>query len=213
MVGDDIFAVLEERLRPPGDQWFGYFGYACRPDLPAAARPRSCPTRSGCGRGTVRVFEHAALRGVTARAGTPRDRPLQRPIRARLPGLVTRDSRRPYAAAFATVQEHLHAGNSYEVNLTYRLDPASDLDPVTAYLRLRELNPAPYAGFLQHDVAGARAWLLLELAGALRARSRADRHAGDQADQGHHPARRDAGGGRARSASAWPATPRSAPRT
>ena len=51
-----------------------------------------------------------------------------------------------YAAAFDRVQEHLHAGNSYEVNLTYRLDQASELDPVAAYLRLRELNPAPYAG-------------------------------------------------------------------
>ena len=65
-----------------------------------------------------------------------------------------------YADAFARVQEHLHAGNSYEVNLTHRLSRESDLDPVTAYLRLRELNPAPYSGFLQHDVDGARAWLL-----------------------------------------------------
>jgi para-aminobenzoate synthetase len=55
---------------------------------------------------------------------------------------------------------NLHAGNSYEVNLTYRSEVASELDPVTVYLRLRELNPAPYAGFLQHDVDGARGWLL-----------------------------------------------------
>jgi para-aminobenzoate synthetase len=61
-----------------------------------------------------------------------------------------------YAAAFEAVQEQLHAGNSYEVNLTYRLDVRSDLDPVTAYLRLRDLNPAPYAGFLQHQGS----WLL-----------------------------------------------------
>ena len=65
-----------------------------------------------------------------------------------------------YAAAFATVQEHLHAGNSYEVNQTYRLERASDLEPAAAYLRLRTLNPAPYAGFLQHDLPGHRAWLL-----------------------------------------------------
>jgi para-aminobenzoate synthetase len=58
------------------------------------------------------------------------------------------------------VQEHLHAGNSYEVNLTYRAERQADLEPVAAYLRLRDLNPAPYAGFLQHDVDGARAWLL-----------------------------------------------------
>ena len=65
-----------------------------------------------------------------------------------------------YAAAFDRVQEHLHAGNSYEVNLTYRVDTPSDLVPLDAYLRLRALNPAPYAGFLQHDVPGHRAWLL-----------------------------------------------------
>ena len=65
-----------------------------------------------------------------------------------------------YAGAFAEVQEQLHAGNTYEVNLTYRLETLSDLTPPEAYLRLRALNPAPYAGYLQHDVPGARAWLL-----------------------------------------------------
>jgi para-aminobenzoate synthetase len=81
------------------------------------------------------------------------------------PGLETAAAQPPrppsgYALAFERVQEHLHAGNSYEVNLTYREERRSGLDPVAVYLRLRELNPAPYAGFLQHDVDGARAWLL-----------------------------------------------------
>jgi para-aminobenzoate synthetase len=58
------------------------------------------------------------------------------------------------------VQEELRAGNSYEVNLTYRLEVEGGVSPAAAYLRLRDLNPAPYAGFLQHDVDGARAWLL-----------------------------------------------------
>jgi para-aminobenzoate synthetase len=65
-----------------------------------------------------------------------------------------------YQEAFGAVQEHLHAGNSYEVNLTHRIGVAGEVAPVAAYLRLRDLNPAPYAGFLQHDVAGAEAWLL-----------------------------------------------------
>jgi para-aminobenzoate synthetase len=55
-----------------------------------------------------------------------------------------------YDEAFAEVQRQLRLGNSYEVNLTYREVVRSDTDPVTAYLRLRAINPAPYAGYLQH---------------------------------------------------------------
>lgn len=155
VVGDDVFAALSAELASgPGDaSWFGYLGYACRPDLPASTgsglpdaiwmRPRH-----------VRLFEHevdgrsrsAAPAALPADDGLPRSAGETAPAR--------------YAAAFAEVQEQLRAGNSYEVNLTYRVGTESGIDPVAAYLRLRELNPAPYAGFLQHDVPGARGWLL-----------------------------------------------------
>jgi len=156
VVGDDPFAVLEAELAAgsPSDQWFGYFGYACRPDLPASVGS-GLPDAVWMRPSRVRLFDHepdSHSRRLTAVAtavkrGNPRS---------------TGDSYVPptYQAAFTQVQEQLHAGNSYEVNLTHRLATESDLDPVTAYLRLRELNPAPYAGFVQHDVPGARAWLL-----------------------------------------------------
>ena len=38
VVGDDIWAVLEAAMAP-GEQWFGYLGAACRPDLPARPDP------------------------------------------------------------------------------------------------------------------------------------------------------------------------------
>jgi para-aminobenzoate synthetase len=160
VVGDDVFAALETELAAgsPDDHWVGYLGYACRPDLPAAVggplpdavwmRPRE-----------IRFFDHElAGQSLNLSAETSADK-------FRFPRLTGETDTpptppAPYAAAFAEVQEQLHAGNSYEVNLTYRLERESAVDPVTAYLRLRELNPAPYAGFLQHDVPGARAWLL-----------------------------------------------------
>ncbi len=152
MVGEDVFGVLEAELAAgrPGDQWFGYFGYAARPDLPAATGG-GLPDAVWMRARHVRMFEHE---GLDTPSLVPHDgySTTESDARARLAG--------SYAAAFARVQEHLHAGNSYEVNLTYREESVAGVDPATAYLRLRELNPAPYAGFLQHDLPGARGWLL-----------------------------------------------------
>ncbi|MDT0203403.1 anthranilate synthase component I family protein [Nocardioides sp. AE5] len=149
VVGDDIFAVLEAAMAgdDEGVHWVGYFGYASRPDLPAlvdAADP--APTAVWMRTRHVEVFDHPHA-DATARSGPPAPA-LHGDADTAVPG--------EYAAAFARVTEHLHAGNSYEVNLTYRLARDADLDPVTAYLRLRQLNPAPYAGFLQHHGT----WLL-----------------------------------------------------
>lgn len=155
VVGDDVFAALSAELAsgPPDASWFGYFGYACRPDLPAAVGSR-LPDAVWMRPSHVRLFDHQV-------DGQSRpDTPAALPVDVQTPRSTGEAAPATYAAAFAEVQEQLHAGNSYEVNLTYRVETASDTDPVAAYLRLRELNPAPYAGFLQHDVAGARGWLL-----------------------------------------------------
>jgi len=153
VVGDDPFAVLAAELAAgqksdqPSDQWFGYLGYACRADLPAHPggpvpdavwmRPRR-----------VRLFDHEPTE-VSIGSTSVRE-----------PDAAAVELVETYTRAFDRVQEHLHAGDSYEVNLTYRDTITADVDPADAYLRLRALNPAPYAGFLQHDLPGARSWLL-----------------------------------------------------
>ncbi|MDO9456367.1 anthranilate synthase component I family protein [Nocardioides sp.] len=157
VVGDDVFAALEAELATSGGrgQWFGYLGYAARPDLPAATdgwMPDAVWMRPS----HVRQVDHEVVRENRPLSG------VATPDKGRNPRPAGESDTPPgiYRNAFTRVQEHLHAGNTYEVNLTYRVATESPGDPASTYLRLRELNPAPYAGFLQHDVEGARAWLL-----------------------------------------------------
>jgi para-aminobenzoate synthetase len=153
--GTDIFEALEAELAAGAetDQWFGYFGYACRPDLPARTGPGGVPDAVWMRPRHVRLYDHEP---PARNSRFPREASRGKREFHRGPG----ETPAPYATAFDRVQQQLLAGNSYEVNLTYRLETASDVRPADAYLRLRALNPAPYAGFLQHDLPGARAWLL-----------------------------------------------------
>ncbi len=137
VVGDDPFAVLAgEVARDDGDpsvSWVGYFGYACRSDLPAH-------TGSGVPDAVwMRVRDPLFVDHDEA----PDPAGSQGGERAATPAT--------YADAFDEVQRQLRLGNSYEVNLTYREAVGSPVDPVTAYLALRSSSPAPYAGYLQHD--------------------------------------------------------------
>jgi para-aminobenzoate synthetase len=170
VVGSDVFDVLEREVAS-GGQWFGYLGYACRSDLPAAPSV-DLPDAVWMRPSHLRMVEHGPATPVTS-VTSPRgegnfsgvvqaekfrstrltgysDRP-EDPDRAATPA---------YREAFDQVQEALHAGDTYETNLTYRVAVERTLDPAATYLRLRRSNPAPYAGFLQHDVPGAGAWLL-----------------------------------------------------
>ena len=147
VAGTDVFGVLEAEIAagPSDALWVGYLGYACRPDLPA---------RPGDGQPDAVWLRVHPSRLLTLPADQPGPTPL-----ATSDGTPLVDEGW-YAGAFDAVQEHLHAGRSYEVNLTYRVTATEPVDPVSAYLGLRRRSPAPYAGFLQHDVTGARGWLL-----------------------------------------------------
>ncbi len=175
VVGDDVFAALTAELEAgsPRDSWFGYLGYACRPDLPAQvapAGPGRVPDAVWMRPSSVRLADHPPP--GPAGAADPARPAAPAGVAGGLAGGLDGEGGEEggeevpaaYADRFARVQERLRAGDSYEVNLTHRLHVDAEIDPVAAYLRLRALNPAPYAGFLQHDVGGAgdghRAWLL-----------------------------------------------------
>jgi para-aminobenzoate synthetase component 1 len=56
--------------------------------------------------------------------------------------------RAAYAAAFRAVQEHIRRGDCYQVNLTQRFEAEATGDAWHAYVRLRDINPAPFAAYL-----------------------------------------------------------------
>ncbi|HWU32651.1 MAG TPA: anthranilate synthase component I family protein [Marmoricola sp.] len=134
LVGDDIFEVLgEEVAEDPAATWVGYLGYACRPDLqarPALGLPDAIWLRTD-GLASTRDGSAATGDGATA----------------------TIDGSAEYATTFMEVQRRLRAGDSYEVNLTRRVELIGDADPDEVYANLRAINPAPYAAHLWHDGA------------------------------------------------------------
>ena len=98
----------------------------------------------GLGR-DARTFERwpSLLERLAARGAAKPDAPFRVLSRAR--STVSRDE---YAGAFRRVQEHIRVGDCYQVNLTQRFEARADGDPWAAYLRLREINPAPFAAYL-----------------------------------------------------------------
>lgn len=53
-----------------------------------------------------------------------------------------------YLRAVQKILAYLRAGDCYQVNLAQRFTTTAQEDPWEIYLRLREISPAPYAGFI-----------------------------------------------------------------
>nr|WP_249776486.1 aminodeoxychorismate synthase component I [Leifsonia sp. C5G2] len=54
-----------------------------------------------------------------------------------------------YLAAIAACQDAIRAGDAYQLCLTNRAEARTEADPLAVHLRLRELSPAPHAGFVR----------------------------------------------------------------
>jgi para-aminobenzoate synthetase component 1 len=62
-------------------------------------------------------------------------------------GLTSNFSAEQYRAAVARATEYIYAGDIFQVNLSQRLLYPAASDALSLYLRLRQCNPAPFAGW------------------------------------------------------------------
>jgi para-aminobenzoate synthetase component 1 len=62
-------------------------------------------------------------------------------------GVTSNFDRPGYLAAVRRAIEYIHAGDCFQVNLSQRLLHPADLHPLELYRRLRQRNPAPFAGY------------------------------------------------------------------
>lgn len=67
------------------------------------------------------------------------------------PGITSNFSREQYLAAVERVIEYIRAGDIFQANLSQRLLIPWRRSHLDLYGRLRQCNPAPFAGYLAHD--------------------------------------------------------------
>lgn len=65
--------------------------------------------------------------------------------------VVSNFTSQQFRDAVASIIQRIHAGDSFQVNLAQRLVTEQRLDSETLYLRLRQANAAPFAGFYDGD--------------------------------------------------------------
>ncbi|MEM6656427.1 MAG: chorismate-binding protein, partial [Planctomycetota bacterium] len=149
----DVVAAFEHKKgRQPGRAWLISTG---RPAAHPADRRRRAAERCeqflAClDRASV---EDDTFGGAKARLPTATPRAPQHPVDG-LAGVTSSFSREGYLAAVRRAVEYIHAGDIFQVNLSQRLLAEQREPSVDVYLRLREQNPAPFAGYA--DLGGVQ---------------------------------------------------------
>ena len=125
----------------------------------AAHRPSPAPAAAGTISATASCS--ASVVAAVANAAAPSPAPWSAPSPAASidgpcacaegsarAGFQSVASEQEYVAKVGQIRRHLHAGDSYEVCLTTSFTCERAPAALPLYLKLRELNPAPYAAFL-----------------------------------------------------------------
>jgi para-aminobenzoate synthetase component 1 len=95
------------------------------------------------------TLEHAEARAKVIMDRLEREPLVARPSEFNVPAsLKSNFTVSGYESAVGRVKEYLAAGDSYQVNLSQRFQAPFEGDPWSLYLKLRELNPAPFAAYL-----------------------------------------------------------------
>ncbi|MFN7095325.1 MAG: anthranilate synthase component I family protein, partial [Burkholderiales bacterium] len=76
---------------------------------------------------------------------------ITRPFKSNLPEYELEKNNDKYLTDIDKCLKYIRDGDSYEVCLTNRLIIKDHIDPLKYYLVLRQINPAPYAAFLNFD--------------------------------------------------------------
>jgi len=66
-------------------------------------------------------------------------------------GLRSNFTHEGYVAAVQRVREYIQAGDIFQANISQRFEAEMPLEPYELYRRLRAINPAPFAAFLNLD--------------------------------------------------------------
>jgi para-aminobenzoate synthetase component I len=117
--------------------------------LPEDSYPRDMPARAAWRRGQVRDWLAGHGVGTARRLPSSRDPviPSSRHPLPGFPGVTSNFTREGYEAAVRRAIEYTHAGDCFQVNLSQRLLAPFAGSPLELYGRLRERNPAPFAGY------------------------------------------------------------------
>ena len=110
----------------------------------------------------------AAVSAVPPGTGTASPNTMAEMGELSLSSIHSHFTRKSYCRAVERAKDYIAAGDIFQVNLSQRLSAVTDVPPWDLYRRLKRVNPAPFASYLQYPglaVVGASPERFLRLTG------------------------------------------------